>query len=113
MIVFPYEYTNEVSGAKDFVRIFCVEELFKKIYGIDIDDEQDIYDVASDEEIIAALLSEMDGFWNYEWTSRDHGDTMFQIFKLDMKVLKQELLKIFPRDYFTDKFIADITAEKV
>jgi len=55
----------------------------------------------------------MEGYWNYEYRDVDNGDVIFYIYELDVNELKQQLLKIFPKDYFTDKFISSLVADKV
>ena len=113
MIIWPYNYKAEVRSAVEFIEEFKVKELFNKLYDADFDKELDIYDLGSDEEIIEALLLQMEGYWNYEYRDVDNGVVRFNIYELDVNKLKQQLLKIFPKDYFTDKFISSLVADKV
>ena len=72
-----------VDNVYDFVHKFRLEEIFKKIYGCNIDKYNNDQ---SDDEIIDYLLENyMEANFLWYWEYHDEGNGYFTIFKVDAK----------------------------
>jgi hypothetical protein len=113
-----YDYYKDYRDVYAFVEHFPdVGNLLKKAFPKDYDEDpkETINQLCeqgyTDIDIIEHVLDEdKENFWTVK--TLEYED-IFEVYRLDKKLLKNYLHKIFDNEYFTEKYFMEIVAEEV